>query len=720
MISFFYVVLRFLLLGGFLTITVLLSASTAVAREQIVWEGVETFVNRNVPGQIVIGPPPQERNVDFTTIINFRYVEEVDSEGRRSFISRKIRWKVTGSSEVYSVRGERTLMARVNCENVGDELEFGPSSSDVGSITPDQAERLKVQCDEWYWHKQAPGRAQFGYWPAHPENIRIPKLERRDCYSEPPPERPGYTYRVGIAREFDVVMDVKTDSGSDYFKFVPGPREKIWFSVRSNIPVRLQFQLDKVSRFPGYATNANVDDAFFYRYTLDHLKQRGYPNNGPDLIFDPKDFEDTGVWKRTAWDKVETVELVTSISVPITALDFGAYGRLKAVATPRCGPGKPVKIRVGGQERQFVTIPMDEDGNLIADRMDKPNNGKTAWDYKGDPGRDDDQIPKGNGIQGDGFTAFEEYRGFIRSDGHCGDPKQDIHFRSDPTKKDLFIAPENADLASIARKFGDATGLTVYLICPRHYNNKRVVNFTLQDNRIREWQGKTLSQEEPQHGLSFVQKESAQYDLEGYEKRIGSPKYVNSVEIGTKFSSQNEEISLGLHQLGHAVGIRHHGEDDIWPAAVVDVSSCPQGTSDRYIYEGTMDGKLVCVIYNIALPHGQRSGDQECPMRSGGWEPEWYVPPSSPFDYLGKGNILITGGYGAPPAGANVWPLPLYRMRVMKYQRDRDPPGVGKFCTSKKGTGINAPGDESHAGDSTRICAEQICVNDVRCPRPTP
>lgn len=469
-----------------------------------------------------------------------------------------------------------------------------------------------------------------------------------------------------------------------------------------------------------------MDDAFFYRYTLDHLKEREYPNDGPDLIFDPKDFEDTGVWKRTAWDKVETVEPVTSINVPVTALDFGAYGRLKAVATPRCGPGKPVKVRVGGQERQFVTIPMDEDGNLIADRMDKPNNGMTPWGYKGDPGRDDDQIPKGNGIQGDGFTAFEEYRGFIRSDGHCGDPKQDVHFRTDPTKKDLFIAPESADLAEIARKFGDATGLGVHLICPRHYNNKRVVNFTLQDSRSREWQGKTISQAEPQHGISLA--------VEGLMEAaaLGPPKYLTGsvggdpllldALVSTLVTVFGHERGLVkklvyenhyLHQLGHAIGIRHHGQEPLNDVVILDVPFCPQETK-----EGTVNGKRACGVWgsSIAVRGGATSGNQDCPMKLY-FVPYWYVPPGSSLMPAGEVRFQYKASDGTTAEDR----YPGYRGRLKKYEKNLDRPGVDKFCTSRTGTGINAlPGDENHAGDSTRVCGEQICVNDVRCQRPTP
>jgi hypothetical protein len=143
MISLFYVVLRFLLLRGLLTITLLFSVSAASAREQIVWEGVETFVKRNVPGQISTGPPPQEVNVDFTTVVNFTYVEEVDSEGRRSFISRKIRWKL---------QAWRSIQCRGRTLGGGEMRRRGnwtrPSLGRFRHLGSDGATRIRG--DEWH------------------------------------------------------------------------------------------------------------------------------------------------------------------------------------------------------------------------------------------------------------------------------------------------------------------------------------------------------------------------------------------------------------------------------------------------------------------------------------------------------------------------------------------------------------------------------------------
>jgi hypothetical protein len=53
---------------------------------------------------------------------------------------------------------------------------------------------------------------------------------------------------------------------------------------------------------------------------------------------------------------------------------------------------------------------------------------------------------------------------------------------------------------------------------------------------------------------------------------------------------------------------------------------------------------------------------------------------------------------------------------VLKYRMNLDYPGLGPFCTTKAGTGINAlSGDGNHAGDAGKqpSCAEQLIVNDV-------
>src|SRR4029077_2112311 len=131
-----------------------------------------------------------------------------------------------------------------------------------------------------------------------------------------------------------------------------------------------------------------------------------------------------------------------------------AYGHLKVEAKSKCGGWEPVRIHVGGQDRDFVTVPMDENNNLIADRMEEPNNGITEWSYAGDPGSDDDKYPKGDGTPGDGLTLFEEYRGFMTAsnffESACQDRGYDDHIRTDPAQKDLFVAAPDLELAALA------------------------------------------------------------------------------------------------------------------------------------------------------------------------------------------------------------------------------------------------------------------------------
>lgn len=684
--------------------------------------------------------------------INFTFEQDIDAYGKNRWTSRKVSWRLKGESKVKN--------DSIKCQDSDSEsqdsgggtdsnlqtVDLGPLEGNLSpaTITPEQQKRFKGKCES-----NIHGITAMGYMIEPPDTAPVglafagigdrKKLGENCTYSWEHKGRPNdigsngantlTRYTISLSEEIDAVMDVKIDDRSPYYQFIPqpGPPGKVWFVVNSNVPAFFKFTLEGVSNFPGYATNADVDDAFFFRYSLDHLKGQ-YKNDSPDLIFDAEDFKNKKEdWKKPSWDTAKTKRPMKLVGVSVSAMDFGAYGHLRAEARSQCGNWQPVKIRVGGQESDVVKIPMDEDDNLIADRLDK------EMGYKGDPGRDDDSDPKGDGTSGDGFTAFEEYRGFIVSDGHCSDSKQDYHIRTDPRKKDLFIHPEDAFMAEIAALFGKNAGLTVHLICDRHYvdNKTRIMNFTLQKDGPKVWEGKIISQSEPQHGLYISVSGS---DQEGFS--LGPPKFVGPINAvgedyfhgSTHGVSRVKAINLGLHLLGHAVGMRHHGEGNNkfglfsngdW-VVLVDASPCPQG---KGVGEGTVNGKPVCVIVGgIAVQHGELSGNQECPMRP--YErPYWYVPPSSSPDLVGRGDLQF-GNSTDPdfPTDRHILPdNPLYRMRVRRYQADKDPPGVGKFCSSTKGTGINAlPGDLNHGGDSRRACMDQIRVNDVGAKPPSP
>jgi hypothetical protein len=95
-------------------------------------------------------------------------------------------------------------------------------------------------------------------------------------------------------------------------------------------------------------------------------------------------------------------------------------------------------------DEPFAAIPLDDNHNHIADKWEKDVQvyGKTD-----DPNFDEDQLPKNQRRNGDGYTLFEEYRGFKVKDNLLPSGSHesfaDGHLRMDPEYKDIFIDDED-------------------------------------------------------------------------------------------------------------------------------------------------------------------------------------------------------------------------------------------------------------------------------------
>jgi hypothetical protein len=283
--------------GGFLRLfcillwlhgTVALAAAPSKPK-RIIWRGVETFENAYTYHGRNSGALGYANEYFARTVINFTYVEETDSTGNSHFTSRKIAWDSSGRSVSYGFEG-------TTCKGSGQADVKNP---DQKFVIPCKTEKYGV-----YW----------GFFPRPPSSITPPKLItwdqlRDDCsYSEEETWDHGYhRYSVTVAADVDAVMEVSTQRNSEYWQFVPEAGKKISFSVRSNVPARFRFTLENVSHFPGFATNANVDEDFFAMYGLDHDQyldegqylRDHYKNDDADLIFDPQDFAGSKkYWKR--------------------------------------------------------------------------------------------------------------------------------------------------------------------------------------------------------------------------------------------------------------------------------------------------------------------------------------------------------------------------------------------------------------------------------------
>jgi hypothetical protein len=244
--------------------------------------------------------------------------------------------------------------------------------------------------------------------------------------------------------------------------------------------------------------------------------------------------------------------------------------------------------------------------------------------------------------------------------------------------------------------------------------------------------GAKLTQDRPQHGLYLVNG-PAGAGLLGRSFGFGPPRNINKVAVDVDaikatYGPHHIEDYLKLityHELGHAVGIRHHGDRNIrGPVVLLNSPGCMVGMA-----EGTVAGAPACSLTSIALRGQQNSGNATCPMKYIQWS--WYVPegwsladrgpvefrPDTSWSWSQPRLRLAYEGHHAPTAGAPTrgWP-------VRRYRNDLDtPPQSPQLCASASGTGVNAlPMGENHAGRSTRSpsCSEQLRVNDV--PRDTP
>jgi hypothetical protein len=390
-------------------------------------------------------------------------------------------------------------------------------------------------------------------------------------------------FRWNLTRMGNVVVEIESCARN----WRPDPREEegVPASIRARIVKPrgakgfMRFTLFDVSREPGYCMNAGT-------------------GNHPDLefVYDGTRFTNAR-WERDAsgkWIEVmETKEPVNEVTVQVKPLDFGAYGCLKAEAG-LSAMWHPARASHGSQ--YYVTIPLDEDGNRIADGLAIANQDGEAADA------DNDSWPEGDRQPGDGLTHYEEYRGFeIKGKWRM----------TDPDEKDLFICYGEAVAGLHHRIFENATELTVHEISEDEFNgsDSRVVNFNHGTAHLVD-----------QHGLYIIPSVSDMDSAGGvYPLEVAkeSPRDTERVEINVAFHH-----GLGIralmpltlaHELGHAVSIEHHGPADV-TVTRAELDRTPdfadKGELMRYL-----DKLRVSASCKMARYNGLHSGNEKCFMR---------------------------------------------------------------------------------------------------------
>lgn len=261
--------------------------------------------------------------------------------------------------------------------------------------------------------------------------------------------RANWNLQIGKAK-----ARVVLEPAGEYAEWIPqlpqGTGNMIEVKARIAEPAgmagRFEFKLEDVGQEPGICMNEPASDA-------DDTQDLTIAPIGSGLVF--------GGDGQSA--KTESAE--TEASVFVQSRDWGAYGKLTATAKLVLG-GEEVEVTAVFEKtgEPFLTIPMDDNSNSVADAWEKQMGITSA---AGDADEDDTPI---SSTKGDGLSVYEEYRGFF---------VKGSHHRTDPRKKDLFLHDPD-DLAQ-GSPLERATGLTIHYVDAREMHidmtPERVVNF---------------------------------------------------------------------------------------------------------------------------------------------------------------------------------------------------------------------------------------------------
>jgi hypothetical protein len=479
---------------------------------------------------------------------------------------------------------------------------------------------------------------------------------------------------------------------------------------------RFRFELGDTSREPGVCMN--------------------WPVFGPDASAVPKEdpeydlrFSDMRGFRTQLSPKKQKAGVKPMIDpqgrpyalAQIECYDFGAHADLRVIAELDDGREVTGFIEASDGPRYTIKLPERRDGSLIAQNW-RDEMKTTAKDAA-----DDDEQPTADGQKGDGFSTYEEYRGF------CLDG---AHKRLRPERKDLFVVNNLGTRGELAldffmQKTADSGGPGFKV----HYRLQTSEKPTSRAMNLNRTSGAPRTAKEPQHALIFQPRASgslSQADFDGKENSVAwRPKNVLAIYVLSALDDLDFKSTI-MHELSHSIGVRHHGQTDpgkvVWKRVRVITVAAGGPSTSHYFRETPMkydSGTSSWVIDTqaagatvrffrendqeidpnseaaetlfggttimpwVAARGGQHSGVDSCYMR--------YDCAAAHIRPGRRNDRFLTYAYGAADAV------------------DDELPGLN-LCDDRKGTAFNdAAYNNNHPryGDATQgNCRVQMCVRD--------
>ncbi|HNU16054.1 MAG TPA: hypothetical protein PKI55_16515 [Chitinophagaceae bacterium] len=297
-----------------------------------------------------------------------------------------------------------------------------------------------------------------------------------------------------------------------------------------------------------------------------------------------------------------------SASIVIAAFDGGAYTTLTAEAVMQDNSRLTGHLLISGGNTE-TPIPKRPANSKIAEKwLIAHNNPADLYD---------DESSAGNSNNGDGLTAYEEYRGVIA---------RGRHKRLEPDKKELgvIMKPGEAALFRIGIEWlENATGLKVIRFDEGEIGTDRRLNKNFE-----------TAHSYDQYALRLLQKHVRRGVWGRAEGGPGLPKDVIRVKVDYNQIAQwltvlereaqlsNISVPFNLeelvaktvaHELGHGVSIPHHGNQELNQFRLVVYENDPVR-----IYRPRASGEITnrpdSVKGLVGKQHNQQSGDIFCIM----------------------------------------------------------------------------------------------------------
>jgi hypothetical protein len=360
----------------------------------------------------------------------------------------------------------------------------------------------------------------------------------------------------------------------------------------TDVAYGVNFELTDVSSIPGFATN--------------------YPKSGgdtkPDLRFDKlmkhmskvREYSDLSV-KTTDDGGREAPAIVRSY-------DYAARGYLKAKVILKAS-GIDLDAHLDGETTEKVQLPYDSNNNHIADQWEK-NNG--VFDKNYDEKWDSLHLD-GNSHDGDGFTLFEKYRGFVINGKHES---------LDPKKKHIFVIDnDNLGLASHFGLFEKAADgqIKVHICKPEEMD--QIANKTETEGKGGDQYAIIAKKETlgPDVLGKMFPEPSQDPDNRSVWRYIKSPKEADHLGIAAA-SGPDLDYTLA-HELSHGLGVRHHGDargehydKDIEKSVLLAPNFELVDILGADLSKSVVSEDPQRFTFDIAPKFSQASGDPECIM----------------------------------------------------------------------------------------------------------